>query len=236
MNQSLIRIRGFTLVELLVVIAIIALLMGMLMPALRKAKEQAKGIECYSNLKQIGLAANLYAEDWNEFIPRGSWGADDEPIWFISFLPYLGHKHDTSDYRNVGIFRCKSFPKSGVGLNNVPNFDQTVCYVVNGWGPEDKDIHYPTRRIDLRHPASSIYLADNEAGDWRPIVTHAEDPGVWLCDVFDKGHLPKSKSKDIGTGRRIARNRHARGCNVLYFDWHAGNFNAEDMKKGHWQQ
>ncbi len=227
------KLRAFTLIELLVVIAIIALLLSILAPALKAVKQRAQGVVCRSNLKQVGLAANLYAQNWKNYVPRGAGGPDEDILWFIAFLPYLGHDRlptlgddpCTSDYRNVKIYRCPLYPDKR----------QTICYVINGWDSMvEDDGTLPVNILEIKSPARMIYLADNEYGHWRTIIEDGDDPELTRQDVFLESHLPDSDDEDIWSGRRVAKDRHRDGCNVLYFDWRAEYIAAEDMTEQMW--
>ncbi len=96
MNSKFRHFSFFTLIELLVVIAIIAILASMLLPALNKARQKARTIDCSSKLRSIGLAQLMYTEDSKGFIPPYRDGATPEKFWFnltndTGFLtPYLG--------------------------------------------------------------------------------------------------------------------------------------------------
>ncbi|MCD6359634.1 MAG: DUF1559 domain-containing protein [Armatimonadetes bacterium] len=95
--------KGFTLIELLVVIAIIAILAAILFPVFAKAREKARQTSCLSNLKQLGLALHMYAEDYDETIPRHN-DDDGSAGWrwhtiFLLLTPYT---------KNYQILRCPS--------------------------------------------------------------------------------------------------------------------------------
>ncbi len=231
-NIIIARTKAFTLIELLVVISIIAILLSVLIPALGLAKKKAESVICLSNLKQIGLAANLYAEAFNGYVPRGAGGT--AYLWFELFLPFLGDNQNDGDYRNVKIYKCNSFPTTGTGLYNISNSLQTVCYVMNDWSQSGPWTGQPTKLSEFKRPRRTIYLADNEDGYWRPVIQARTDPDISRCDVFNAGHLPTSNSDDITYGRRIASQRHREGSNALFVDWHATWVRSEEMTEDMW--
>jgi prepilin-type N-terminal cleavage/methylation domain-containing protein len=154
-------VAGFTLVELLVVIGIISLLVSILLPALQKARVGAQRIKCMSNLKQIGVAFFMYAND-NQGLyppPGGQQGTSDggssgQPSWDIAAANYMGMKipwrwdlnEEVTDDYNIGAFRC---PFDDVSYTNNPRKPHR-SYSVN-WGSEfsiTPNAYYPPFVVD----------------------------------------------------------------------------------------
>ena len=118
------RRHGFTLIELLVVIAIIAILAALLLPALSRAKESAKSIQCLNQLRQISLATRLYAEENEDCFPRSQHSAiaNKQLPWERTLAPLLGVRGGTTAWTNLlqNLYHCPNDQKSGhlsYGLN-----------------------------------------------------------------------------------------------------------------------
>ncbi len=167
--------KGFTLIELLVVIAIIAILAAILFPVFAKAREKAMQTSCLSNIKQIGLALQMYIGDWDQVYPfcTGSRSI------FPSAAPDLGSALLPYVENNYALFRCPTDTKPrgagyhacSYGFCNAGG--SPVTYGVYGWAAADGTIQQSASMMDFRAPAGMIVTTEIAASVQRgsPIGT-----------------------------------------------------------------
>jgi prepilin-type N-terminal cleavage/methylation domain-containing protein/prepilin-type processing-associated H-X9-DG protein len=187
---------AFTLIELLVVIAIIAVLAALLLPALARAKDSAKSIQCLNQMRQIGLATRLYADDNGDQFPRSqhSAAANHQQVWERALAPLLGGGNsDTTAWTNLvaGIYRCPADP--------APRY---IDYGLNAWF----EVAPPWNRVTcIPHPSATICFGEIDS----TVQTDHVMPWEW------------EQTSDPWLNDIVTPFRHRQQSNYGYVDGHA---------------
>lgn len=214
--------RGFSLIELLVVMAILAILVAFLLPALQKAREKGRQAVCANNLRQIGLAFHMYANDWNGWLPYDNVNKGGSDFtWDRTLMPYLNAGDPNNFYQrtHIKIVHCPSDR-----IVRRTNFGPR-SYTMNrylSWGANPiflkiiavHQIKYPSKTVFLCEAWSAVKNDNNESsvtgwhnatsgslhGSWGNIASSIHNGGsnFLLCDGHVKWVLDRKYDQDDG--------------------------------------
>jgi prepilin-type N-terminal cleavage/methylation domain-containing protein len=241
------KCNAFTLIELLVVIAIIAILAAILFPVFAQAREKARQASCLSNCKQLGLATDMYVQDYDEAFPQVNlnlWPTLPQAslpdgrtylgwvVWPLQLYPYI---------KNVGVYSCPS--DANAKSDWADDGSNPLTGTQGGWGKpipmsyiENAEVYdnggVPVTIAAVNYPADTYWLADGDGNIPFGFYGSPEpDPGVYQLGWFNRMRLSndcpaiqysngESMLAPVGTPVDACL-RHLGGNEMVFMDGHA---------------